>query len=136
TLELSLIAGALALTWGLILALTRLTRTRALLPLRLVVIGYIDALRGVPLLLVVLLISGSLPFLNFLPHTFRSPSWLGFEDVFWFGVISIVLCNGAYLAEVYRAGLQAVARGQAEASRSLGMSHRESMWHVILPQAV
>jgi polar amino acid transport system permease protein len=136
TLELSLISGVLALTWGLALALLRSTTSRLLLPLRLAVIAYIDALRGIPLLLVVLLISGSLPFLGFLPHFVRSPNLLGFEDVFWFGVLSIMVCNGAYLAEVYRAGLQAVPRGQSEASRSLGMSQRESLRHIILPQAL
>jgi polar amino acid transport system permease protein len=60
----------------------------------------------------------------------------GEPDVFWFGVAALTITYGAYLAEVYRAGLESVPRGQMEASRSLGMSHTEAMRHVVLPQAV
>jgi polar amino acid transport system permease protein len=136
TVELSLVSAALALLWGLAVALIRSSRSRTLLPARIVAIAYIDALRGVPLLLVVLLISGSLPFLTFLPGFVQAPAFLGKPDVFWFGVFALTLTYGAYLAEVYRAGLGAVPDGQAEAARSLGMSHAESLRHIILPQAV
>lgn len=136
TVQLSLISIALSLVWGLVLALVRFSTSRPLAPLRALAIGYIDAFRGIPLLLVVLLISGSVPFLTFLPEALRSPDFLGKEDVFWFGVLSLTITYGAYLAEVYRAGLQAVPHGQAEAARSLGMSHGESLRHVVVPQAV
>lgn len=136
TVQLTLISGVLALVWGLVLALVRESATPALAPLRVLVIAYVDAMRGLPLLLVVLLISGSLPFLTFLPEFVRAPEFLGHTDVFWFGVLALTLTYGAYLAEVYRAGIGAIPHGQREAARSLGISHRESMRHIVLPQAV
>jgi polar amino acid transport system permease protein len=136
TVQLSLIAGAGAMVWGLLLALARGTRSRRLWPLRALAVAYIDVFRGVPLLLVILLISGSLPFVGFLPGWLRAPDLFGRPDVYWFGVAALTLTYGAYLAEVFRAGLAAVPRGQLEASRSLGMSHTAAMRHVILPQAV
>jgi len=136
TVQLSLIAGVLSMTWGLVLALCRTTRSRLLLPLRPLTIAYIDVFRGIPLLLVVLLISGSLPFIDALPDWIRAPHLLGQPDIYWFGVAALTITYGAYLAEVYRAGLEAVPAGQMEAARSLGMSHPRALWHVVLPQAV
>jgi polar amino acid transport system permease protein len=136
TLELSIVSAALALTWGLVLALLRAAPGRRMLPVRGLAIAYIDVMRGIPLLLVVLLISGSLPFLDFLPMWLRTPEFFGKPDIFWYGVLSITLTYGAYYAEVYRAGLEAVPYGQMEAARSLGMSHARAMRHVIVPQAI
>jgi polar amino acid transport system permease protein len=136
TVELALVSAALALIWGLVLALLRSSPGRPLLPVRGVAIAYIDLMRGIPLLLVILLISGSLPFLDFLPMWLRAPSFFGKPDIFWYGVMAITLTYGAYFAEVYRAGLEAVPYGQTEAARSLGMSHLQSMRYVIVPQAV
>jgi polar amino acid transport system permease protein len=135
TLELSLVAGALALLWGLILALLRQLPGRALLPVRFLSIAYIDVFRGIPLLMVILLISGSLAFLP-LPDALTIPHWLGKPDTFWYGVMALTITYGAYMAEVYRAGIEAVPRGQMEAARSLGMSHGQAMRDVIVPQAV
>lgn len=135
TLQLAILAGVLSLVWGLILALLRAAPGRAFTPVRLLAISYIDAMRGIPLLLVILLISGSLPFLP-LPESLRIPQWLGKPDPFWYGVMALTLTYGAYMAEVYRAGLDAVPYGQVEAARSLGMNHRQAMRHVIVPQAV
>jgi polar amino acid transport system permease protein len=136
TLELSLIAGALALIWGLLLALLRQLPGRGLLPVRFLTIAYIDVFRGIPLLMIILLISGSLPFLTFLPESVRIPDWLGKPDPFWYGVMAITITYGAYMAEVYRAGIEAVPQGQMEAARSLGMSHGQAMRSVVVPQAV
>jgi polar amino acid transport system permease protein len=136
TLELSIVSAVLALVWGLVLALLRAAPGRRMLPVRGVAIAYIDVMRGIPLLLVVLLISGSLPFLDFLPMWLRTPEFFGKPDIFWYGVMSITLTYGAYYAEVYRAGLEAVPYGQVEAARSLGMSHARAMRHVIVPQAI
>jgi polar amino acid transport system permease protein len=136
TVQLALISAALALAWGLVLALLRAAPGRGMLPVRALAISYIDLMRGIPLLLVVLLISGSFPFLDFLPQWVRSPEMLGKPDIFWYGVLSIALTYGAYYAEVYRAGIEAVPIGQAEAARSLGMSHALALRHVIVPQAV
>jgi polar amino acid transport system permease protein len=99
-------------------------------------ITYIDVLRGIPLLLVILLIDGSLPVLDFLPEAIRVPEFLGKPEIFWYGVLALTLTYGAYYAEVYRAGLDAVPPGQMEAARSLGMSYARAMRHVVVPQAI
>jgi polar amino acid transport system permease protein len=136
TLLLSVVSAVLALSWGLVLALLRATPGKATAPVRGAAIAYIDVMRGIPLLLVILLISGSLPFLDFLPMWLRVPNFFGRPDIFWYGVMAITLTYGAYYAEVYRAGIEAVPYGQMEAARSLGMSHAQAMRHVIVPQAV
>ena len=136
TLLLSIVSAVIALTWGLVLALLRASPGRAMLPVRGAAIAYIDVMRGIPLLLVILLISGSLPFLDFLPMWLRVPQFFGRPDIFWYGVMAISLTYGAYYAEVYRAGIEAVPHGQMEAARSLGMSHAQAMRHVIMPQAI
>jgi polar amino acid transport system permease protein len=65
-----------------------------------------------------------------------TPTWLGQPSPFWYGVAALTLTYGAYMAEVYRAGIEAVPGGQMEAARSLGMNHSLAMRHVIVPQAV
>jgi polar amino acid transport system permease protein len=136
TVQLALVSAVLALAWGLVLALLRASPGRAMLPVRGVAIAYIDLMRGIPLLLVILLIDGSFPVLDILPEWLRAPDFLGKPEIFWYGVLSITLTYGAYYAEVYRAGLDAVPYGQMEAARSLGMSHAKAMRHVIVPQAI
>jgi polar amino acid transport system permease protein len=136
TLLLSVVSAVLAMSWGMVLALLRQSPGRPMMPVRALAITYIDVLRGIPLLLVILLISGSIPFLTFLPQTLRAPDFFGKPDIFWFGVLAIALTYGAYYAEVYRAGLEGVPYGQTEAARSLGMSHVQSLRHVIVPQAI
>ena len=139
TVQLSVISGALSLTWGLVLAVLRQLPGRALAPVRGLTIAYIDVFRGVPLLLVLLLVSGSFGALaieGVIPESIGIPRFFGRPDPFWYGVFAITLTYGAYMAEVYRAGIEAVPRGQMEAARSLGMSHGEAMRFVIVPQAV
>ena len=136
TIQIALVAGALSLVWGLVLALLRAAPGRPMKPVRAVTIAYIDVFRGIPLLLVILLIDGSLPVLDVFPQWLRSPELLGKPEIFWYGVMAITLTYGAYFAEVYRAGLDAVPYGQMEAARSLGMSHAKAMRHVIVPQAI
>jgi polar amino acid transport system permease protein len=131
-----LAAGIVALVWGLVLALLRQLPGKRLVPVRFVTIAYIDVLRAIPLLIIILLISGGVPFLDFIPKDIRIPKWLGKPDPFWYGVAALVFVYGAYMAEVYRAGIEAVPRGQMEAARSLGMSHFQAMRHIIVPQAV
>jgi polar amino acid transport system permease protein len=136
TVQLALISAALALALGLVLALLRGLPGRRALPVRVLAISYIDVMRGIPLLLVVLLISGSFPFLDFLPMWLRAPDMLGKPDIFWYGVLAITLTYAAYYAEVYRAGIEAVPYGQTEAARSLGMSHAVTLRQVVVPQAI
>lgn len=139
TVQLSLVSGVLALVWGLVLALLRQLPGRGLAPVRGLTIAYIDVFRGVPLLLVVLIISGSFPFVAEglgLPQSVGIPQWFGKPDPFWYGTMAITLTYGAYMAEVYRAGIEGVPSGQMAAARALGMSHGRAMRYVIVPQAV
>jgi polar amino acid transport system permease protein len=135
TLELALVAGALVLLWGLILALMRQLPGKGFAPVRFLTIAYIDVFRAIPTLMIILLISGSLAFLP-LPEAITIPHWFGKPDNFWYGVMALTIAYGAYMAEVYRAGIEAVPKGQMEAARSLGMSHGQAMRNVIVPQAV
>ena len=139
TVQLSVISGALSLTWGLVLAVLRQLPGRALAPVRGLTIAYIDVFRGIPLLMILLLVSGGLgafAFEGVIPEAIGIPRFFGKPDPFWYGVFAITLTYGAYMAEVYRAGIEAVPRGQMEAARSLGMSHGQAMRFVIVPQAV
>lgn len=130
------IAAALALIWGLVLALLRQAPGRKLLPVRFLTIAYIDIFRAVPILILILMISGGVPFLTFLPQEIRIPEWFGRPDPFWYGIAALVIVYGAFSAEVYRAGIEAVPRGQVEAARSLGMSHLQAMRYVVIPQGI
>jgi len=139
TLKLSLIGGVCSLIWGLVLAVLRQLPGRAFLPVRVVVIAYIDVFRGIPVLLILLLLSGFLGSAaneGVIPDSIGLPRWFGESDPFWYGVMGLTITYGAYMAEVYRAGIEAVPYGQAEAARSLGMSQGQTMRYVIVPQAV
>ncbi|MBA2763166.1 MAG: amino acid ABC transporter permease [Thermoleophilaceae bacterium] len=139
TIQLWLVASVLSLIWGLVLSLLRQLPGRAAAPIRALTIVYIDALRGIPLLLVVLLISGGLGALaseDVIADWIGLPRWFGKPDPFWYGVFAITLTYGAYMAEVYRSGIEAVPSGQMQAARSLGMSYAQAMRKVVVPQAV
>jgi polar amino acid transport system permease protein len=142
TMKLWVISSVLSLVWGLVLSLLRQLPGRALAPVRWLAIGYIDVFRGIPLLLVLLLVSGFMSAAaspvggEIIPRSLGIPEWFGETAPFWYGVISLTITYGAYMAEVYRAGIEAVPAGQTEAARSLGMSHGQSMRFVIVPQAV
>jgi polar amino acid transport system permease protein len=143
TMLLWFVSGVLALLWGLVLSLLRQTPGKAGLPVRILSIIYIDAFRGIPLLLVIFLIYGGFGALSSanatpgpIPASIADPHWFGRPAAFWYGVMALTITYGAYMAEVYRAGIEAVPYGQTEAARSLGMSHGQSMRFVIVPQAV
>jgi polar amino acid transport system permease protein len=136
TIQIWLFASILSLIWGLVLALLRQLPGRGTKPVRFLTIAYIDVFRAVPLLLLIVLIATGIPSLDFLPKDIRIPHWFGKPDPFWFGVLALTITYGAYMAEVYRAGIEAVPSGQIEAARSLGMSHWQSMRNVVVPQAV
>jgi polar amino acid transport system permease protein len=139
TLKLSILGGVFSLIWGLVLAVIRQLPGRALAPVRFLAIAYIDVFRGIPLLLVLFIVSGFMSAAQadgLLPREIGIPTWFGESSPFWYGVISLTITYGAYMAEVYRAGIEAVPHGQMEAARSLGMSHGQAMRQVIVPQAV
>jgi polar amino acid transport system permease protein len=125
---LFMVAEVLVLIWGLVVALARSAPGPEAAPLRWLAIGYLDLFRGLPALVTVYLIGFGLP-LTGLP-IFRNLS------LFSLGVLALTLIYGAYVAEVYRAGIDSVHWSQSAASRSLGLSHPQTMRFVVLPQAV
>ncbi|GAA1713252.1 amino acid ABC transporter permease [Isoptericola hypogeus] len=126
-LRVWLVAGVVGLVVGLALAVVRTSRLPALFPLRVFALVYVDVFRGVPLLLVLLLVGFGLPAL-------RLP-WLPVSAAF-LGGLSIVLCYTAYLAEIFRAGIESVHPSQVAAARSLGLTRGQAVRRVVLPQAV
>lgn len=118
---------AAILLWSLVLAVIRALRAPWFAPFRLMVVIYIDIFRGVPVLLLVLLFGFGVPALN-LPGLPNS-------GLFWGGV-AMVLSYSAYVAEIYRSGIDAVHEGQRAAAKSLGLSEWQTMVHAILPQAL
>ncbi len=127
----------------MILSVLRQTPGRLGLLVRVPTIFYIDAFRGIPLLMVVVLIYGGFGALSSgnatpgpIPEAIANPHLFGKPAAFWYGTMALVITYGAYMAEVYRAGIEAVPRGQVEAARSLGMSHAQSMRYIIVPQAI
>lgn len=122
-----MVVEAAVLVLGLLVALTRVTTAPALLPLRLLAIVYADVFRGIPTILLVYLIGFGVPALEL--------NGLPTEPVV-LGGVALTLSYGAYVSEVYRAGLRSVHPGQREAALSIGLTERQAMRHVILPQAV
>jgi polar amino acid transport system permease protein len=113
--------------WALIVAVFRSLTGPWLTPLRVFAIIYIDLLRGLPSLLLVLLFGFGVPAL-------RIPG-LPKSSLFW-GAAAMVLSYSAYAAEVYRSGIDAVHDGQRAAAKALGLSQLQTLWYAILPQAV
>jgi His/Glu/Gln/Arg/opine family amino acid ABC transporter permease subunit len=116
-------AGALvfALIFGLAIALLRLSRWRWL---RFPAIAYIEFFRGTPLLVQLFVIYFGLPDAGFEPTPLQA------------AIVGMGLNGSAYLAEIYRAGIEAIHRGQMEAALSLGMTPARAMRYIILPQAM
>ncbi|NLX88860.1 MAG: amino acid ABC transporter permease [Syntrophomonadaceae bacterium] len=120
TLEITTLSVFFGMILGLIIALMKMSRFR---PLSMIAVLYIDFFRGTPLLVQIMLF-----YFGILPIFFDAGPFLS-------GVIACSLNSAAYVAEIVRAGIQAVDRGQMEAARSLGMSGSQAMRYVILPQA-
>lgn len=122
TIELTFVVIALSLVFGLLVALGGISR---LWPLRWLVKGYIEVIRGTPLLLQLVYIYYALP----------EVAGIRF-DAFTAGVIGLTLNYSAYVSEVYRSGIQAIAKGQHAAAAALGMTRGLAMRRIILPQAI
>lgn len=120
TLKLLVVAGLLSLVWGTVLAAMRVGPIRVL---NVAGTFYVTVFRNTPLLLVLLLIFFGLPKLGI--------TW----GYFWPNVIGLTLYTSSFVCEALRAGVNSIPLGQAEASRSLGMTFGQSMREVILPQA-
>lgn len=113
--------------WAMVLAVLRSLRAPWFAPFRLMVVVYIDVFRGIPALLLVLLFGFGVPALN-LPGLPNSA-------LFW-GTVAMVLCYSAYVAEIYRSGIDAVHEGQRAAAKALGLTEWQTMIYTILPQAL
>jgi polar amino acid transport system permease protein len=123
-----LISEVFILVLALVIAVVRRIPGPAFFPLRLVAVAYTDLFRGMPLILVLYIIGFGVPGLG-----------LGFfsylSDV-TYGIIALVLVYSAYVAEVYRAGIESVHESQNAAARSLGLTRWQSLRFVVLPQAI
>jgi polar amino acid transport system permease protein len=130
TLKVSFIAIIFGILIGLFTGLARISDNPCL---RNLAITYIEFIRGSPLLVQIYLwyfVFGTI-INNLLAKQGIPPI-----SSLWYGVASLAIFAGAYVAEIVRAGIQSIHRGQTEASRSLGMNYVQSMVHVILPQAM
>nr|WP_217508568.1 amino acid ABC transporter permease [Curtobacterium pusillum] len=112
--------------FGTLLAVVRGLRNPVFFPLRMLATGYTDLFRGLPLIIVLYLVGYGIPGLGVFP---RLPAEV------W-GTIAIVLTYSSYIAEVLRAGMEAVHPSQRLAARSLGLSHAKTLRLVVLPQAI
>jgi polar amino acid transport system permease protein len=127
-IELMLAAEAIVLVFALVIAVVRGLPGPAAFPLRMLAIGYVDFFRGTPLILVVFIVGLGVPALGI--------GFLYTRNPFIYGLASLVLVYSAYVAEVYRAGIESVHSSQVAAARSLSLSHFQSLRYVVVPQAV
>jgi glutamine transport system permease protein len=122
TIGLSIIAIIVGSILGLIIGLGKMSSKKMI---RLPFEWYINFFRGTPLFVQILLVHfGLMPMLFSQPNPIISAA------------LSLSLNAAAYIAEIFRAGIQSIDRGQMEAARSLGMTHVQAMWYIILPQAL
>ncbi len=126
-LELFFIAELLILVLALVLAVMRSLPGPVFFPFRLMSVVYVDVFRGVPSILVIFLLGYGVPGLGLKGVT---------NDAFVWGLVALVLVWSAYVAEVFRAGIEGVHPSQEAAARSLGLSRFQSLRFVVLPQAV
>ncbi len=112
---------------GLLVALARDVRSPALFPLRILGAAYTDIFRGIPVVLTVYLIGFGVPGLG-LPRPWNSP--------YIWGSLALILTYAAYVAEIFRSGIESVHASQRSAAQSLGMTDADTMRFVILPQAI
>ncbi|WP_090032478.1 amino acid ABC transporter permease [Cellulomonas marina] len=126
-LRVMAVAAVCILVLALVLAVCRTLRGPVFLPLRLAATVYVDVFRGLPLILVLLLVGFGLPGLRLqgIP-----------TSAVVLGGLALVLTYSAYVAEVFRAGIESVHPSQVAAARSLGLSHAQALRTVVLPQAV
>ena len=116
--------GAMAL--GLAVAWARTLRGPVFFPVRALATSYTYVFRGMPLIIVLYLFTFGVPGLRL----------QGTPSVFWLGAAALIVTYAGYLAEVFRAGIESVHPSQVAAARSLGLTYRQTMRHVVLPQAI
>ena len=127
-IRIFLIAEVLILILALVVAVIRSLQGPVFFPLRLIAVIYTDLFRGMPLLLVIYLFGFGLPALDI--------KGLSTQSEIVYATAALVLSYSAYVAEVYRAGIESVHPSQVASARSLGLSRMQSLRFVVLPQAV
>jgi len=126
--KMFLLAEALVLPWAFVVAVLRMMPGRAFRPIRALAIVYVDLFRGMPAVIVIYLIAFGLPIAQL-------PLLAGLSG-FQLCILALVLVYGAYVSEVFRAGMESVHWSQSAAARSLGLSHVQTVRHVVAPQAI
>jgi polar amino acid transport system permease protein len=127
TIQLSLIAAALSMTIGLLVALPGMSTNRWIrLPSRI----YIEFVRAIPLLPMLFWVFYGLPVVM------RSMGMPITIDAFWGAIITLAISDSAFTAEIYRSGIQSIPKGQTEAARTVGLTYNQTMRYVVLPQAI
>jgi polar amino acid transport system permease protein len=124
--KIFLVAEVVILVLALGIAIVRGLQGPVFFPLRALAIVYVDLFRGVPTVLVIYILGFGVPALQL--------SGVPTDPLFWGGV-ALVLVYSAYVSEVYRAGIESVHPSQAAAARSLGLTHGQTLRHVVVPQA-
>lgn len=127
TISISIIAAVCSIVIGLIVALPGQSANRWL---RLVNRVYVEFIRSIPLLPMLFWVFYGLPII------FRSMGLNIPIDPFWGAVITLAISDSAFTAEIYRSGIQSIARGQSEAAQTVGLNYFQTMRYVILPQAI
>ena len=127
TILLSVIAAALSMVIGMLVALPGMSDNRWIrLPSRI----YIEFIRAIPLLPMLFWVFYGLPVV------LQSMGISVRIDAFWGAVITLAISDSAFTAEIYRSGIQSIARGQTEAAKTIGLTYAQTMRYVILPQAI
>jgi len=126
-IRIFMVVEVVVLVLGLLVAMARTAKAPALFPLKALAVVYTDVFRGVPTILLIYLIGFGVPALAL--------EGLPTEPVV-LGGIALALSYGAYVAEVYRAGLRSIHPGQREAALAVGLTENQALRHVVLPQAV
>ena len=127
TILISVIAAAISIFVGLLVALPGLSERRWL---RIFNRVYVELVRSIPLLPMLFWVFYGLPII------FKSMGMNVPIDAFWGAVITLALSDSAFTAEIYRAGIQSIAKGQTEAAQTVGLNYFQTMRYVVLPQAI
>jgi len=130
--KIFVVAQVLVLVWALIVAVVRMLPGRACAPVRWLAIAYTDVFRGIPAIIVIYLIVLGFGLAGVPGFASMSKD----NQIFWLAVLALTLVYGAYVAEVYRAGLESIHWSQTAAARSLGLSQWQTLRYVVVPQAV
>jgi polar amino acid transport system permease protein len=127
-IHMMVVAEILVLIFALGIAVIRGIPGRAAIPLRALAVFYVDFFRGTPLIIVALVVGVGVPSAD--------AGWISSRSPVTYGIVALTIVYSAYVAEVYRAGIESIHQSQRMAARSLGLSYTQTMRYVVLPQAI